>query len=220
MTLIILLIFSTLNFAQADADLHSPIDYWEDGKTESRSPVVKERDTQIENIYKDIEADQQALVTNPSREKVRKLIVKMKKLDENTKAVARLYAEEWAKQKDRPTINKRETFQRVDPSRFKMTLYYASYCPSCKSMIRKTVPDLVSKGFSIKGIQTDLGAKLVMSRSMPTRKAEVPEIIEFKKRSGSVPFLEIKSLDSSQTLYVSGYYPATHIIKKLQKEKL
>lgn len=102
----------------------------------------------------------------------------------------------------------------VDPSRYRIRMYFSSTCPHCKRMF-KTLDSLQKKGIYVEALQID-DALFKPQYSLPTQKASKEEIK--KHNIKSVPFTLIADL-KKKALYppIRGFQDSNQILKLIKE---
>jgi thiol-disulfide isomerase/thioredoxin len=103
---------------------------------------------------------------------------------------------------------------KLDPSRFKVRMYFESTCPHCRKMFG-VLQKLQSEGFQIEALQVDSGPVPEEERVVPIGKADPTEI---KKHAiNSVPYLLIADTKKKALLpAIQGYHDFQEIIGLLK----
>ncbi|MBX9766213.1 MAG: conjugal transfer protein TraF [Bdellovibrionales bacterium] len=112
------------------------------------------------------------------------------------------------------TERKTEGKTAVDPSRFRIRMYFDSHCPHCKRMFG-VLKRLQSEGFQVEALQVDSGPVPESEKIVPLGKADP---IELKKHGASgVPFLLVADTQRKALLpKVEGYHDYNEMIELLR----
>lgn len=103
----------------------------------------------------------------------------------------------------------------VDPSRFKIRMYFDSNCPHCKRMF-SVLKRLQSDGYKIEALQVDYGKVPQDESGVPIGKANLAEL---KGHGGSaVPYLVIADLKRKALLPgIQGYHDFEEVMSLLRE---
>ncbi len=92
----------------------------------------------------------------------------------------------------------------VDPSRFRIRMYFDSHCPHCKRMFA-VIKRLHDEGFQVEALQVDDGAVPEIEKVVPMGKADLTDL---KKHDASgVPFMLVADMKRKVLLpKIEGYH--------------
>lgn len=223
----------------------SKINFWDDKKTDSTSAVptekVKEKDdgkfpwkTYLDPKNKEFfkEGDYtppepfMEVARNPTDENIKQWFELMEKKNElQTRLQARMQ-EYMAKNNsiklpvenvsEKPAAPQKKASEIIlEPSRFKIRMYFESTCPHCRRMFG-VLKNLQDEGFQVEALQVDNGLVPMEEKVVPIGKAEAAEI----KKHGinGVPFLLIADQKRKTLLPAVQGYHGLQEIKSLLKE--
>lgn len=234
-------VFATENLQYFD----SKINFWDDKKTDAASAVptekTKEKDdgkfpwkTYLDPKSKEFfkEGDYtppepfMEVARNPTDENIKQWFELMEKKNElQTRLQARMQ-EYMAKNNSikRPAENisekhaapqKKTSEIILEPSRFKIRMYFESTCPHCRRMFG-VLKGLQDEGFQVEALQIDNGPVPMEEKVVPIGKADTAEI----KKHGinGVPFLLIADQKRKALLPAVQGYHGLQEVKSLLKE--
>lgn len=223
----------------------SKINFWDDKKTDSPSAVTAEKpkekddgkfpwktylDPKNKEFFKEGDYTPpepfMEVARNPTDENIKQWFELMQKKNElQTKLQARMQ-EYMAKNNsmklplenftEKPLVPEKKAHESVlEPSRFKVRMYFESTCPHCRRMFG-VLKSLQEEGFQVEALQIDSGPVPVEERIVPIGKAEASEI----KKHGinGVPFLLIADKKRKALLPAIQGYHDLQDVKSLLKE--
>lgn len=223
----------------------SKIDFWGDKKTEASSPSAVERpkekddgkfpwkaylDPKNKEFFKEGDYTPpepfMEVARNPTDENIKQWFELMQKKNElQTRLQARMQ-EYMAKNSSLkspteslvekpPAPVKKRPEARLDPSRFKVRMYFESTCPHCRRMFG-VIKSLQDEGFEVEALQIDSGPVPIEEKVVPIERAQASEI----KKHGinGVPFLLIADLKRKALLPSIQGYHGLQEVKELLKE--
>ncbi len=114
-----------------------------------------------------------------------------------------------------PALLKNGPEAKLEPSRFKIRMYFESTCPHCRRMFG-VLKSLQDEGFEVEALQIDSGPVPMEEKVVPIGRAQASEI----KKHGinGVPFLLIADLKRKALLSSIQGYHALQEVKALLKE--
>ena len=102
----------------------------------------------------------------------------------------------------------------VDPSRFKVRMYFDSHCPHCRRMFA-VLAQLKEKGFQVEALQIDSGPVPDVEKVVPLGRAD-PEDLK-KHGIKGVPFLLIADVKRKALLpAIEGYHDFEEVVSLLR----
>ncbi|MGE3756856.1 MAG: conjugal transfer protein TraF, partial [Pseudobdellovibrionaceae bacterium] len=103
---------------------------------------------------------------------------------------------------------------KIDPSRFRLRMYFESTCPHCKRMFH-VLEKLQDKGFQIEALQVDSGPVPEVEKIVPIVRAD-PEDLK-KHGIKGVPFLLVADTKKKSLLPpIEGYHDLEEILRLLK----
>jgi len=112
------------------------------------------------------------------------------------------------------TINKKEPDTAIDPSRFRIRMYFESTCPHCKRMFG-VLKELQTRGFQVEALQVDRGPVMEVEKVVPIAQADPAEL----KKHGvdGVPFLLVADTKRKALLpAIQGYHDFGEILRLIK----
>lgn len=153
------------------------------------------------------------MMKRPTVTNIKRVIKKRKLMDERIKIVSSRYKREVFKniyKKVRPTNKSLD-----NPNKYIVKLYYTSYCPSCASVIKTTIPELIKQKIKIDAIQTNLGQRLLEISDVRCRKTTYEELAFIKEKKLNVPFFVMKNIYTGKQKIIQGFKTSKEIISNL-----
>ncbi len=111
-------------------------------------------------------------------------------------------------------IPEKDSEIKIDPSRFRLRMYFESTCPHCKRMFQ-VLKKLQDEGFQIEGLQVDSGPVPEVEKIVPIVRAD-PEDLK-KHGIKGVPFLLVADTKKKSLLPpIEGYHDLEEILRLLK----